>query len=101
MDEALIRRILPHSAEAEQSVIGSMIMDKDAIIAASELLNGEDFYEQQNRILFETMVELFNESKPVDLITLQNRLKERDVPQQISSLEFIRDLVASVLPLLI
>ncbi|NLK74049.1 MAG: replicative DNA helicase [Clostridiales bacterium] len=96
MDEALIRRILPHSAEAEQSVIGSMIMDKDAIIAASELLNGEDFYEQQNRILFETMVELFNESKPVDLITLQNRLKERDVPQQISSLEFIRDLVASV-----
>ena len=96
MDEALIRRILPHSAEAEQSVIGSMIMDKDAIIAASELLNGEDFYEQQNRILFETMVELFNESKPVDLITLQNRLKERDVPQQISSLEFIRDLVAAV-----
>jgi replicative DNA helicase len=96
LDEALIRRILPHSAEAEQSVIGSMIMDKDAIIAASELLNGEDFYEQQNRILFETMVELFNESKPVDLITLQNRLKERDVPQQISSLEFIRDLVASV-----
>lgn len=96
MDEALIRRILPHSAEAEQSVIGSMIMDKDAIIAASELLTGEDFYDQQNRILFETMVELFNESKPVDLITLQNRLKERDVPQQISSLEFIRDLVASV-----
>jgi replicative DNA helicase len=96
LDEALIRRILPHSAEAEQSVIGSMIMDKDAIIAASELLTGEDFYDQQNRILFETMVELFNESKPVDLITLQNRLKERDVPQQISSLEFIRDLVASV-----
>ncbi|HCM11943.1 MAG TPA: replicative DNA helicase, partial [Lachnospiraceae bacterium] len=96
MDEALIKRILPHSAEAEQSVVGSMIMDRDAIIAAMEMITGDDFYEQQYRILFDTMVELFNEGKPVDLITLQDRLKEKDVPPQVSSLEFIRDLVASV-----
>ncbi|MBE5967704.1 MAG: replicative DNA helicase [Lachnospiraceae bacterium] len=96
MDEALIKRILPHSAEAEQSVIGSMIMDRDAIIAAMEMVIGDDFYEQQYMILFDTMVELFNEGKPVDLITLQDRLKEKDVPPQVSSLEFIRDLVASV-----
>jgi replicative DNA helicase len=96
MDEALIKRILPHSAEAEQSVVGSMIMDRDAIIAAMEMVTGDDFYEQQYRILFDTMVELFNEGKPVDLITLQDRLKEKDVPPQVSSLEFIRDLVASV-----
>lgn len=96
MDEALIKRILPHSAEAEQSVIGSMIMDRDAIIAAMEVITGDDFYEQQYMILFDTMVELFNEGKPVDLITLQDRLKEKDVPPQVSSLEFIRDLVTSV-----
>jgi replicative DNA helicase len=96
MDEAFIKRILPHSAEAEQSVIGSMIMDRDAIIAASEIITGTDFYENQYSILFDTKVELFNEGKPVDLVTLQNRLREKDVPPQVCSLEFIRDLVTSV-----
>ncbi len=96
MDEAFIKKILPHSIEAEQSVIGSMIMDKDAILMASEVLDNSDFYEQQHGILFDTMLELFNEGKPVDLVTLQNRLKEKDVPPQLSSLEFIGDLVASV-----
>ncbi len=96
MDESFIKRVLPHSAEAEQSVIGSMIMDRDAIVAASEVITGIDFYEKQYSILFETMVELYNEGKPVDLVTLQDRLKEKDVPPQVCSLEFIRDLVTSV-----
>jgi replicative DNA helicase len=96
MDEAFIKRILPHSAEAEQSVIGSMIMDKDAIVAASEMITGADFYENQYSILFDTMLELYNEGKPVDLITLQSRLREKDVPPQVCSLEFIRDLVTAV-----
>ena len=47
MDEALMKRVLPHSVEAEQSVIGSMLMDKDAIIAASEIITAADFYQQQ------------------------------------------------------
>ncbi len=96
MDESFIKRILPHSAEAEQSVIGSMIMDRDAIASASELISGTDFYENQYSILFDTMLELFNEGKPVDLVTLQDRLREKDVPPQICSLEFIRDLVTAV-----
>jgi replicative DNA helicase len=96
MDESFIKRILPHSAEAEQSVIGSMIMDKDAIVAASEVITSTDFYEQQYAILYETMLELHNEGRPVDLVTLQDRLKEKDVPPQVCSLEFIRDLVTSV-----
>ena len=96
MDESFIKRILPHSAEAEQSVIGSMIMDRDAIVSASEIIIGSDFYENQYAILFETMVELHNEGRPVDLITLQDRLKEKDVPPQVCSLEFIRDLVTAV-----
>lgn len=96
MDEAFIKRILPHSSEAEQSVIGSMIMDRDAIVAASEIINDTDFYERQFGILFSTMLELYNEGKPVDLVTLQTRLKVKDVPEQISSLEFIRDLVSAV-----
>ena len=96
MDESFIKRILPHSAEAEQSVIGSMIMDKDAIVSVSEIITTTDFYEQQYAILYETMLELHNEGKPVDLVTLQDRLKEKDVPPQVCSLEFIRDLVTAV-----
>ena len=96
MDENVLKRILPHSIEAEQSVIGSMIMDRDAIVAAYELISGEDFYNKQYAILFDTMVELNNEGQPVDLVTLQNRLKEKDVPPEVSSLEFVKDLIAAV-----
>lgn len=96
MDEALIKRVLPHSVEAEQSVIGSMLMDREAIISASEIVTGADFYQHQYGVMFESMVELFNEGKPVDLVTLQNRLKEKDVPPEVSSLEFVRDIVTTV-----
>ena len=96
MEEALVKRVLPHSVEAEQSVIGSMLMDRDAIIAASVIVVADDFYQRQYGIMFDTMVELFNEGKPVDLVTLQDRLKEKDVPEEVRSLEFVRDLVTAV-----
>lgn len=96
MEEALIKRILPHSIEAEQSVIGSMLMGREAVMAASEILTGDEFYQQQYGVIFDSMVELFNEGKPVDVITLQNRLKEKDVPPEISSMEFVRDLLSAV-----
>ena len=96
MEEALLKRVLPHSVEAEQSVIGSMLMDREAIVVASGILRGEDFYGRQYGVVFEAMVELNDEGKPADLITLQNRLKEKDVPPEISSLEFIKDMVAAV-----
>ena len=96
MEEALIKRILPHSIEAEQSVIGSMILDRDAILVASEILTSDDFYQKQYGIIFDAMVELCNEGKPVDLITLQNRLKEKELPPDISSMEYVRDLLTAV-----
>ncbi len=96
MEEALIKRILPHSPEAEQSVIGSMIMSRDAIVEASEIITGADFYQQQYGMVFEAMVELHDEGKAVDLITLQERLKEKDLPPEISSMEFVRDLLSTV-----
>ena len=78
-EEAILKRVLPHSMEAEQSVVGSMIMDREAIVAASEIVLGEDFYNKQYGVLFDTMVELNDEGKPVDLVTLQDRLREKDV----------------------
>ncbi|MDE6516760.1 MAG: replicative DNA helicase, partial [Acetatifactor sp.] len=96
MDEIAIKRILPHSVEAEQAVIGSMIMDREAIVVAAEIVTGEDFYNRQYGILFETMVELDDKGYPVDLVTLQDKLKEKDVPPEVSSLEFVRDILSMV-----
>ena len=96
MDEALIKRVQPQSIEAEQSVIGAMLMDREAIIAASEIVVADDFYQRQYGVMFEAMVELFNEGKPVDLVTLQDRLKEKDVPPEVCSLEFVRDIMETV-----
>lgn len=96
MEESVIKRVQPHSIEAEQAVIGSMLLDQNVIASAAEILVPQDFYARQYGVLFEAMVELNNEAKPVDLITLQNRLREKDVPPEISSLEFVKDAIGSV-----
>ena len=67
MDEAVLKRVLPHSIEAEKSVIGAMLMDKEAVTAALNMLTKEDFYSSQYAVIFESMAELFNEGKPIDL----------------------------------
>ncbi|MCI8861161.1 MAG: replicative DNA helicase [Lachnospiraceae bacterium] len=95
MEEAIIKRTMPHSQEAERSIIGSMIMDREAILVASEIITGEDFYQRQYGVIFEAMVELFNQNEPVDLITLQNHLRAKEVPEEISSMEFMRDILDS------
>lgn len=95
-EEALLKRILPHSIEAEQSVIGAMIMDAEAIVTAAEIVTSEDFYSKQYGVLFDAMVELNDEGKPVDPVTLQDRLREKDVPSEVASPEFIRDLITAV-----
>ena len=96
MEEAVVKRSMPNSKEAEQSVIGSMIIDRDAVIMASEILVREDFYYQDCGILFESMVELYNEEQPIDVVTLQNRLREKDVPEQLKDIGFVGELVTSV-----
>ncbi|MDO4169706.1 MAG: replicative DNA helicase [Lachnospiraceae bacterium] len=96
MDEAFIKKVQPNNQEAEKSVIGSMLMDRDAIIEVADVLVKEDFYQSTNGILFEAMVELYKEGKPVDLVTLQNKLKEKQVPESVQSLDYIRDLVETV-----
>lgn len=96
MEEAIIKRVMPHNIEAEQSVIGSMIMDREAVLVASELLTGEDFYQRQYGVVFDAMVDLFSRDEPVDLVTLQNELRSRDVPEEVSSMEFVREILERV-----
>ena len=95
-EESILKRVLPYSIEAERSVIASMLMDKDAVAAAAEILKREDFYQSSYGIMFECMTELFNEGSPVDLITVQDRLKEKDAPPEISSIETVREIMSLV-----
>ena len=96
MEKAVIKRIMPHSVEAEQSVIGSMLMDREAVLVASELLTGEDFYQRQYGLVFEAMVALFGRDEPVDLVTLQNELRAMDAPEEVSGMEFVREILNRV-----
>ena len=95
-EEALLKRVLPQNMEAEQAVVGSMIMDKEAISVASEMLTGDDFYSKQYGVVFDTMVELNDQGKAVDPVTLQDRLRAKDVPPEMVNLDFIRDIMRSV-----
>ena len=95
-EEALLKRVAPNSIEAEQSVVGAMLMDKDAIEIAAEIVSGEDFYSRPLGTIFETMVELDREGSAVDVVTLQNRLREKNVSPQFSSVEYMSELVNAV-----
>ena len=89
MEEALIKRVMPHDDEAENSVIGAMLIDNDSIMIASEMVRGEDFYQKQLGIVFDTMVELYNEGKPVEPVMLHTRLREKGMPEEACSAEQI------------
>ncbi len=95
-EETLLKRVLPHNLEAEQSVIGSMLMDKEAVAAALDICAADDFYSRQYAAVFECMGELFNEGKPIDLVTVQEKLKEKDVPPEVGSIDFVRSIVENV-----
>ena len=94
--ESILRRVMPHNLDAEQSVLGSMLLDKDAVASALEICTADDFYSRQYGALFECIEELFNEGKTVDLITVADRLKEKNVPPEVSSVEFLRAIVDNV-----
>ncbi|MCR4658360.1 MAG: replicative DNA helicase [Lachnospiraceae bacterium] len=93
MDESAVNRIKPHDSAAEKAVVGSMLMDRAAIGLASEILIKDDFYEKQYGIVFEAIVELDNEGKPIDIVSLKNRLREKNVPEEIISLEFLNEVM--------
>lgn len=96
MEEAVIKRIMPHSTEAERAVIGAILMNKDAAMTTSEIITGSDFYQTAYGIVFDAMIELFHMGRPIDLITLQEHLKEKNVPPEVSGLEFVKDLIAEM-----
>lgn len=94
--EDLIGRVMPHSLEAERSVLGSMLIDPDAVEIASEIVKEEDFYARQNGILYQTMLEMNRKGMAIDPVTLQAKLREKNLPPELYSDELIRELITMV-----
>ena len=96
INENILTRVVPNSREAEQSVIGAMLRDKDAVSTASEALIPDDFYQKQYSLMFEAMQDLYSHDQPVDIVTLSEKLKSNNVPAEVYDISVIRDIVMSV-----
>ncbi len=96
MDEMVAKRVMPHSQDAEKAVIASMLMDREALITATDVLSKDDFYIKQYGILFEAMQQLEKEAKPADLVQVQERVKQNGAPPEIGEMEFVREILNSV-----
>ena len=95
-EEEVKGRVMPHSIEAEQSVIGAMLMDSDAIDIASEMLREEDFYARQYGVLYSAILEMHTRGEAVDPVTLQTRLREKNLPPEVYGSSMILDLIEQV-----
>lgn len=85
-------KVPPNDTEAEQAVIGSMLTDKDAVSAAVEILKENDFYREDNKIIFEAILNLYNKSQPIDIITLKSELSAMGKLEAVGGLEYIAEL---------
>ena len=91
-----INKVPPHDIEAEQAVLGCMITDKDAVIAAIESLAEEDFYREDNKLIYKAILNLYNRAEPVDIITLKSELSSIGKFDAIGGLEYLAELPEKV-----
>ena len=89
-------KVPPNDIEAEQAIIGSMLTDKDAVISAIETLKEQDFYREDNRAIYSAMLNLYNRSEPIDLITVKAELEAMGKFEQIGGLEYLAELPEKV-----
>lgn len=85
-------KVPPHDIEAEQAVLGSMLTDKDAVIAAMEVLKPDSFYREDDKAIYEAMQNLYSRAEPIDLITLKNELETMSKLEQVGGIEYLANL---------
>ena len=85
-------KIPPHDVEAEQAVIGSMLTDKDAVISAVEALKSDDFYREDHKAIYESIINLYNAGKPIDIITVKAELTANGKLDSVGGLEYLASL---------
>ncbi len=96
MAELNMERVLPHNKEAEQSVIGSVLTSGKSVAASAEIIKAEDFYFEQNRAIYAVVMELFNENVPVDIVTVSDRLNQKDRLDAIGGITYLSMAATSV-----
>lgn len=89
-------RIPPHSQEAEESVLGAMLLDKDAVIAVAEFLLPEDFYDERLKEVYQACLELYEDRTPIDVLTVTEKLKKRKVLKDVGGSSYLADLANKV-----
>lgn len=89
-------RLPPQNIEAEQSVLGSLMLNKDAFIKISDILTPDDFYRGAHQIIFETALKLFEQNEPIDLLSVSNRLEEKKSLKEIGGISYLTDLINTV-----
>ena len=87
-----IGKVPPHDEDAEQAVLGSMLTDSDAVMSAVEVLKPEAFYREDNRIIYQAILNLYNKSEPIDIITLKDELESMGKFEQIGGFEYLASL---------
>ena len=92
----MIERVPPQNIEAEQAVIGGMLIEKEAISKVAEFLKADDFYREAHRLIFEAMLELFNKNEAVDLVTVTEVLRKNDKLEAVGGIAYITSLANSV-----
>ncbi len=89
-------KVPPHDIEAEQAIIGSMLTDRDAVISSIETLKVEDFYREDNKIIYEAIINLYNRAEPIDVITVKAELESMGKFEQVGGLEYLVELPEKV-----
>ena len=95
-DNNLIQKRMPHDIDAEQAVLSSIFMDRDAAAEAFEILKSEDFYSPENKAVFEAAFELYTKGTPIDVVTVKNKLEEMNVFNEIGGVETLANIVGAV-----
>ena len=85
-------KIPPHDIDAEQAVLGSMLTDKEAVNAAIETLKEDAFYREDNKAIYQAIINLYSKSEPIDIITLKDELESMDKFEQVGGYEYLASL---------
>src|SRR5581483_3674534 len=89
-------RVAPRSPDAEVSVLGALLLDKDAITTVAEFLRGEHFYDERHKEIYEAIVSLYEERVPIDILTVAERLKKRKTLKSIGGKAYLQELLELV-----
>jgi len=89
-------KIPPQNLEAEASLLGSILLDADALVRVADVIDAADFYENRHRLIFESILHLYEKRRPIDVLTLSNRLREEQLLEDIGGAAYLTELVNGV-----